>query len=199
MKNLFRFHKKSRSLTYFVMSSKRWLHSENSPLDRISRVKRTHKRMLVQILVQDDNDRVLLARQKGGMYDAKWLGLFGEWTLDESLHESCARIAVEQANVSFHSLERRAEFIFTAVQDDEPCKEHEFVARLCDGGVEVRGDSIEELRWFAQNELPFENMPADDELWYDLVLEGNFLKGNFHMDDINSRVISHSIEVVDKL
>jgi len=199
MKNIFRFNKKGINRSYFAMSNKRWLHTENSPLDRISRIKRTHKRTLVQILVQDDNDRVLLARQKGGMYDAKWLGLFGEWTLDESLHESCSRIALEQANVTFHSLERRAEFIFTAVQDDEPCQEHEFVARLSEGGDKASGDSIEELRWFALNELPFENMPADDELWYGLVLEGNFLKGNFHMDDINSRVISHSIEEVDKL
>ena len=173
------------------------------PRQRTKREPRRYQTTLIQVLIQDSADRVLLAKQRDGAFAGRWLGLLDACGPEEMLVDACSRIAWEQVGVTLASVQRRAVLLFASVDDgptDQPCEEHEFVARLPGGAIaSAKGASVAEVRWFEADALPFDRMPADDAIWYGPVLEGRLLRGRFLMDDMGRRVVSHTIEDVAEL
>lgn len=81
-------------------------------------------------------------------------------------------------------MEKVAEFAFLEERGDD-CDEVEFVYRASRAeATRRRQDTDVEARWIPINKIPYTYMPADDELWYPLVLrDKRCLSGMFRFDE----------------
>ena len=157
-------------------------------------------RRFAQLLVLDrSRERVLLGKHRAGEFEGMYTGfiaeVFGRKTprdaAVDALERGGLRLGREEGFV-FRGEERLAErgrFRFAGWLD-VPVVEHEFTLRLGDGvTLEERfpprvhdGDADEGTRetfdpridavprWFATNEIPYDEMPSDDRAWYPTVL-----------------------------
>lgn len=53
-------------------------------------------------------------------------------------------------------------------------------------------------KWFNVNEIPFDSMWPDDEMWFPFVLTGKKFQGYFLFDN-SEKILSHSLETVSVL
>ncbi len=146
-----------------------------------------------QVLVVDE-DGILLGRHRSGQFEGEYTGFIGEVAPGESAAEAACRILLEQSglSVSPDRLDKRAVFQFIEVDPNhpdpttpgaangQPLVEHEFVCRAEDtSGTATETDTMTPTR-FPLAEIPFDSMPADDRVWYPLVLEQQrYLAGSF--------------------
>lgn len=160
-----------------------------------------------QVLVIDD-DSILLGRHRSGQFEGEYTGFIGEVGRDEPTAEAACRILLEQTGltVSPDRLEKRAVFHFIEVDPNhpdptspsavagQPLVEHEFICRAADtSGAATETEKMTPTR-FPLSEIPFDNMPADDRVWYPRVIEQQrFLTGSFvfRARDIVKQVLSN--------
>jgi len=57
-----------------------------------------------------------------------------------------------------------------------------------------------DLQWFDLTQIPYEKMPADDRIWYPLILREKKFKGAFHFGGLEERSIeSYELDEVKDL
>ena len=54
-------------------------------------------------------------------------------------------------------------------------------------------------QFVAVSEIPYDKMPADDEIWYPPFLEGKNLRGQFNFSPDMQELLSHDLKEVDNL
>eukprot|EP00471_Norrisiella_sphaerica_P010445 CAMPEP_0184495356 /NCGR_PEP_ID=MMETSP0113_2-20130426/31062_1 /TAXON_ID=91329 /ORGANISM="Norrisiella sphaerica, Strain BC52" /LENGTH=207 /DNA_ID=CAMNT_0026881513 /DNA_START=272 /DNA_END=895 /DNA_ORIENTATION=+ len=110
--------------------------------------------------------------------------------------------SLTNAKLDIKGLERRAIFSFKEKRDESQCndrssvssatgkseyqetEEHELVYEappLEQLTVEKMDDTVD-LEWHDIDSIPFDEMPADDRIWYPAVLEGDCMRGTFVFD-----------------
>ena len=154
-------------------------------------------RRLSQTLVLDPaSNRVLLGLHKTGPFVGNYTGLIGYVHDSEACEAAARRIALELVDVVLGPLELGAVFRFTT-QSTDPADEYEF---LC---TEFTGRPIETASmtpaWFSLEQIPYNQMPADDGLWYPGFLRGQRLTGSFDFVRGKNELLSHQLEVVSEL
>lgn len=130
------------------------------------------------------NDSVCVAMKKRGFGEGNWNGYGGKLEEGESIETAAIREIQEESGVVVdkEALEKVAiiEFMFS---DGKHLEVHTFFVRTWTGEpVET-----EEMRpqWFSYNEMPYQNMWADDVFWFPRALGGEKLIGKvwFKEDD----------------
>ena len=152
---------------------------------------------IVQTLIIDPvTGRILLGYHTGGMFAGNYTGLIGYANDGEEPEDAARRVANELSCLTVGDLELRAIFTFidNEAGDDE---EYEFFCKRFSG--EVRGSESMRPEWFAISEIPYDKMPADDEIWYPLFLEGKKLRGKFNLSSDMRELLSHNLKEVDNL
>ena len=141
---------------------------------------------------------VLLGKWNSGAplgLEGRYTGLLGECTPTSSspnlaLEESSARhvLRLSGIKVSPRRLEKRAVFLF-----DDEFEEHEYHCRLSDVESVPRffPADMMSLSWFPYCEIPFSQMPADDQIWYPPFLDGQLMTGSFYFDVENPLLLNH--------
>eukprot|EP00959_Pyramimonas_sp_CCMP1952_P096769 2022730-Pyramimonas_sp.AAC.1 len=147
---------------------------------------------LVQTLILNDLDEVLLVKWTDGPNKDRYTACLGDVGDDESDEKSAVAVVqelvglelqpgrCETSQLSLCWLEKVAEFEF--VEDDgEECDEIEFIYRASrKEATNRRRDTGVIGKWFKVDDIPYSLMPADDELWYPLVLRNDrVLSGRF--------------------
>jgi len=151
---------------------------------------------IVQTMIVDPaTGRILLGYHKGGIYFGNYTGLLGHAKESEKAEDAARRIAMELSGLTVNELELRAILTFTDSETGDE-NEYEFFCERFSG--EVRESESMRPEWFAISEIPYDKMPADDEIWYPPFLEGKTLRGKFNFSPNMKDLLSHELEEVSK-
>lgn len=140
---------------------------------------------------------VLLAMKKRGFGIGKWNGVGGKVEPGETVQAAMVRECQEEIGVRVTDYEQVATILFNEYESTllKQMQVHVFISTKW-VSEPVESDEMRP-EWFAMDELPFENMWADDSYWLPLVLKGDKLKAEFTLDEDNN-VVDYSIKMVEK-
>lgn len=132
----------------------------------------------VTILFLLREGEVLLAMKKRGFGAGKWNGPGGKADPGETPLQAAVRECQEEVGVTPRNLRAAGELAFYMPHDPEfgGHLAHVFTATEWDG----EPHETEEMRpqWFKLDEIPYDDMWADDPLWLPIVLAGGRFKGS---------------------
>ena len=154
-------------------------------------------RPLAQLLLVDpEQSRILLAYHKNGEFEGVYTALLDNVNEQEEPHDAAVRIALELAGIHAQDLTLRAVLKFSSPAY-ETVDEYEY--HSCNyHGTPREGERVRP-EWFAFDQIPYDQMPADDAIWYPPFLEGRLQLGSFHFAADQQTLEHHSLEVVDSL
>lgn len=143
-------------------------------------------------------DEVLLAMKLRGFGAGRWNGVGGKLEEGESVEQALVRETQEEIGVTPTIFEKVG-----AIEFDEHFKGvptimnvHVFTAHEWEG--EPAASEEMDPRWFAIDEVPYDDMWPDDPYWLPDVLSGKKVTARFTLDE-NDAIISHDVQGVDKL
>ncbi len=145
-----------------------------------------------------EGGNLLLAKKKRSIGIGKWNGPGGKIEPGEKPHEAMVRECEEEIGITPTKYYRAAEIKLHEFYEGEP--HHIFAhAFVCDDWL---GEPIEteEMapRWFAINQLPYDQMWSDDPHWLPKILEGKLLKAEFWLDQ-SDNVTKYNVTEVNNL
>ena len=156
----------------------------------------TAGRIVQTLIIDPAAGRILLGYHKCGMFAGNYSGLIGYANDGEEPEEAARRVAIELSGLTVGDLELRAIFNFIDSESGDE-EEYEFLCKRFRG--EVRESESMRPEWFAINEIPYDKMPADDEIWYPPFLEGKKLRGQFNLSPDMQELLSYDLKEVDNL
>ena len=164
-------------------------------------VKRT---TICYLIKKDDKGNiydVCLAMKKRGFGEGRWNGSGGkvgdkEEFKDETVEEGAVREVSEELNVVMINPKEVGKILFETEGDNEKCiVSYVFVADKWDGDP----SETEEMnpKWFKVDEVPYDEMWADDREWFKELLKGNRFEARyvFSKDDDN-HLVEQDIKIV---
>ncbi len=133
--------------------------------------------------------RLLLMRKKRGLGAGKINGPGGKCEPGETIEACAVREVREELCVTPLSLRHCGENRFQFL-DGYAIHVHVFHARGLEGEPTETAEAIP--LWFGRDEIPYDEMWEDDDLWLPLVLEGRSFDGRFLFDD--DRMVDHRLD-----
>ena len=137
-----------------------------------------------------------------GFGEGRFNGFGGKVNAGESLSDAAKRELEEECGLIASSLRPAGILEFTFVGEDKTLEVHIFAVEHYDG----EPNETEEMRpqWFSINEIPFRQMWADDQYWFQYLLSGESFKGNFRFDrpadgQYSGEILQSELKVVDQL
>ena len=124
-------------------------------------------------------DRVLLIRKKRGLGAGKINGPGGRLDAGESPEQCAIREVQEELRVTPIGVEARGELAFQFV-DGYALYVYVFSATGCEGDPQETAEA--EPLWTPLDAIPFDQMWADDYLWFPYLLSGEIFCGRFLFD-----------------
>lgn len=140
--------------------------------------------------------QLLLGLKKRGFGVGWWNGFGGKVQPGESVEAAAVRELQEEAGVTAHDATLRAELFFTFT--DKPVELHVHVFQVTQFTGLLRESEEMKPQWFAEGDIPYDQMWADDRFWLPRFLAGEHLLGRFHFAD-NQTLLSHSLEARNKV
>ncbi|HTE56424.1 MAG TPA: 8-oxo-dGTP diphosphatase [Kofleriaceae bacterium] len=122
------------------------------------------------------NDQILLIRKKRGLGAGKINAPGGRVHDDEAPDRCAVREVQEELEVTPVGVEERAELSYQFV-DGYSLHVHAFVARDCMGHPQETAEAAP--LWVPIEDIPYDQMWADDRIWMPLVLAGQRVRGWF--------------------
>ena len=155
----------------------------------------------------DSIPKILLCKWKDGDYVDRFTGFIGpvDDNVDENLESAMERVVASilphDAKLILEKKELRAILTFDGPPET---LEYQYVGYVPEQCAQTLTNLIStdkcSFQWFSLNKIPFEEMPADDRLWYPGVLEGKKYKGGFVFGGHAERTIkSYELNEVDHL
>ena len=164
----------------------------------------------VQILVIRGNQDILLGKWCGGELEGRYTGLLGAWEPGERPEAAAVRVARALCGLQVdpERLEPRALLDFIEVDQatgdlGSPLAELQFLYRVGGSaplaGLDMAGNDVIVPEWIALDRVPYDQMPADDALWYPPVLleGGDLLRGSFTFR--GQQLLEHHLERVSSV
>ena len=127
-----------------------------------------------------EEDKILLAMKKRGFGAGRWNGAGGKFDplVDKNILDTAIRETKEEIGVEVKNPEKFGLFHFKFPHKPEWDQDvHLFIVKSWQGEpVET-----EEMapKWFSFNEIPYQNMWADDIHWMPHILQGKKIEANF--------------------
>src|SRR3989344_8511009 len=147
------------------------------------------KKVLTLCVIHDDS-RILLGMKKRGFGTGRWNGFGGKLQEGESVEEAALRELEEEVGLIPHDIKKRGTVTFVYNDDQMAMEVHIFSITSFDGEPQESDEMLP--KWFAHNEIPFDQMWPDDRYWLPLFLAGKNFKGEFIFSDKNT-ITDHSI------
>lgn len=154
------------------------------------------KRLAQMLIVDAAAARLLLAFHKTGDMQGYYTGFLDELLEDEEPMNGARRITMEQCGLTVEQTELRAVFRFSA-QDYPGADEYEYYTSSY-GGELSESENVRP-QWFGLEQIPYQQMPADDALWYPSFLAGKLQRGSFHFGPGMKELLHYELFEVDDL
>jgi mutator protein MutT len=150
------------------------------------------------LLFLRENNHILLAMKKRGFGEGKWNGVGGKVEAEETIEAAMIRETQEEIGITPTSYEKVGNIRFDEFLDGESTIMHAHV--FLSTAWEGEPSESEEMKpkWFAVDEIPYDDMWPDDVYWLPLVLEGNKVTADFKLDE-NEIITDYAVDTVDEL
>ena len=149
---------------------------------------------------QGKSSKVLLGMKKRGFGAGKWNGFGGKINEGETIEDAAKRELSEETGLLANKLYKVGILDFS--WQDKPLDsrgEPEILEVHIFKTDKFEGKPIEseEMRpvWFHVDDIPFDQMWADDKHWMHLLLADKKFKGKFVFDDLNN-IVEHELNEV---
>jgi len=145
----------------------------------------------MQLVIVQRGSMVLLGRKKRGFGEGYFNGFGGKVEPGETVPQAALRELEEEAGVCAKDLNHRGVLTFNFDDKPQPWEVHVFQVTDWDG----EPHETEEMapQWFKEEDIPYENMWADDPYWYPLFLKGSCFLGAFDFKDTHT-LVSHELK-----
>lgn len=130
----------------------------------------------VTLLFLRRKGELLLAMKKRGFGEGKWNGVGGKVEPGETIQAAAVRECQEEIGVTPHGMQPAGVIEFYMSHDPAfGHRAHIFTAYQWDGNPA----ETEEMRpqWFAETDIPYDDMWSDDIHWLPLLLDGKQFSG----------------------
>jgi len=147
------------------------------------------KKVLTLCVIYDDS-RILLGMKKRGFGAGRWNGFGGKIKDGETIEVAALRELEEEVGLIPRDMKKRGVVTFVYNDDQTAMEVHIFSVTLFDGEPQESDEMLP--KWFARNEIPFDQMWPDDRYWLPLFLAGKNFKGEFIFSDKDT-IIDYSV------
>ncbi len=151
--------------------------------------------IVMTVCVVHRPDAVLLGLKKVSVGAGLWNGFGGKVEPGESIEAAAVRELAEEVGLTASSVERLGVIDFSFDGTDDRFEVHFFSCREF-SGEPVETDEMEP-RWFALDDIPYDQMWPDDRQWLPLLLVGKKFRGAFKFN-ANRDVLEERFEEVDE-
>lgn len=141
-------------------------------------------KVLTLCLLQD-GDRLLLGQKKRGFGLDKWNGFGGKLEPGESVEAAAHREMLEESGITILDMEERGLLLFSFEDGTPDLEVHVFAVTKFSGEPQESDEMIP--KWFPVDQLPQDQMWADDVYWMPSFLAKKKFRGNFHFK--NSEIL----------
>lgn len=138
--------------------------------------------------------RVLLIKKSPELFGGgKWSVLGGKMRTDESPEQACIREVFEESGLFVSDLKYHGvlEFLF-GTEGESNWVVHAFSTGSFHGRLTESAEGI--LRWIEFDEIPYEEMWADNKHWFPLLLEGKTFHGRFLFNKEGTKLLDFKID-----
>ncbi|MEX0930742.1 MAG: 8-oxo-dGTP diphosphatase, partial [Candidatus Paceibacterota bacterium] len=134
------------------------------------------KLLTLCIVMQHEN--ILLGMKKRGFGAGKWNGFGGKVERNETIEQAAKRETREEVGIEVQKLRKKGILEFHFAENPEVLEVHIFSSDVFIGTP----SESEEMKpqWFHIEKIPFQEMWADDQYWFPLLLDDKNFKGKFH-------------------
>ncbi|MDI6855418.1 MAG: 8-oxo-dGTP diphosphatase [Candidatus Thermoplasmatota archaeon] len=145
--------------------------------------------------IKKDNKILLQKKSKGLFGSGKWNAPGGKLKENE-LPEKCAvREVFEETGLRVNKLEKIGKLIFYTDENETPCW-IVYVFLTTDFSRKLKNNYFEgELKWFDEDNLPYDEMWEDDRIWVPLLLKRKKFVGRFYFSEKFEKMIDYKIDV----
>ncbi|EFN54560.1 hypothetical protein CHLNCDRAFT_24587 [Chlorella variabilis] len=152
---------------------------------------------LLTLVIPHIGGRLLLGKKLRGFGEAGYYnGFGGKVEQGETIEASAKRELLEEAGITATCMQHCG--LLTFVFDDNPQPWEVHVFRVTAFGGEPAASDEMAPRYFAEAEVPYERMWADDVHWYPLFLAGKLFEGTFHFHNTHT-LVGHTLTEVHSL
>ena len=144
------------------------------------------------------NDEILLAMKQRGIGQGYWNGPGGKVEPGESIECAMIRECQEEIGVTPTAYTKVAYHDFVLQNEEGSWHQwtHVYLASEWHGEPTPSDEMIP--RWFKQNDIPYDHMWPDDQIWLPIVLNGKKLRTEFRLTQ-DYQVESQQIVEVEEL
>lgn len=130
------------------------------------------------------------------MSEGKWNGVGGKLYSGEKPEENAVRETLEETGLTVSNLFYHGLMNFhNNGKEEVDFMMHLFSTKSFSGKLKERSDDGGEVKWFRLDELPWNEMWADDRHWIQHMLSGERFDADFYFDKGSRNIIKHEIRV----
>ncbi len=139
------------------------------------------------------NGRLLLQeRALGRLGGGKWDCPGGKLKPGESLEECVVREIREETGLAISDPELHGSFdVYFGGREKPDWIVHVFSASRFDGRLQASAEG--QLRWFAEDQIPYDQMWPSDQHWLPALLAGHRFQATFRFDEKAERLLDHAV------
>jgi 8-oxo-dGTP diphosphatase / 2-hydroxy-dATP diphosphatase len=154
---------------------------------------KTLKPKLLTLCLTLNGDKILLGMKKRGWGEGRWNGFGGKLEGEETLIEGAKREMLEESGLIVEELEEVGSIEFDFLDNNKFLDVHFFNI------LKYKGELVEseEMKpeWFNVEDIPFNKMWPDDQLWMPLFLEKKKFSGRILFRNVYE-IISDDIKII---
>ncbi len=153
------------------------------------------RQVTLTLLLRDN--QILLAMKKRGFGVGKWNGVGGKANESEKIIDAAIRETQEEIGVTPLNLEQVGIINFYHPYNLEGRGLHQQVhVYICRQWIH-KPQETEEMKpqWFKYDDIPYQDMWWDDEIWFPIILGGSKVKASFMFDE-NEKIIDQIVEKI---
>ncbi|OGM20714.1 hypothetical protein A2714_03460 [Candidatus Woesebacteria bacterium RIFCSPHIGHO2_01_FULL_38_9] len=141
-------------------------------------------------------NKILLARKKRGFAEGKMNGVGGKVSVGESVEDAARRETFEEIGVKVKSLQKVAVLDFYFPHNRDWCQQVVVYEVRDWEGEPVETEEMVPA-WYPFDEIPYEEMWADDIYWLPLILKGKKVNASFLFNE-NEEILDYTIEEISE-